>query len=182
MRDQVAAPERYDAGAIAFHWTVAALIVFLGGLGLLFGTIAKPSRPFWINVHGSVGLIYFALVIARLAWRAGHRPPPLPAGAGEFFRRASSGAHHLLYALMLAIPAAGIIAYVWHGRSFDYGLFQLNFGVPSDRAIFHPAEEIHQWLAYSLFALVGLHVAGALWHQYVRRDGVLSRMLPAAAR
>lgn len=182
MRNDVAAPERYDVGAIAFHWTVAALIVFLGALGLLFDDIPKPSRPFWINVHGSVGLIYLALVIARLAWRAVHPPPRLPAGVGELFRRASSAAHHLMYALMLAIPAAGIIAFVWHGRVFDYGLFQLNFGVPSDGAIFHPAEAIHQLLAYSLFALVGLHVAGALWHQYVRRDGVLLRMLPSAAR
>ena len=182
MRDQVAAPARYDAGAIVFHWTVAAFVLFLGGLGLLFGDIPKDSRPFWINVHGSVGLIYLALVIARLAWRAGHRPPPLPADVGALSRRASAAAHHLLYALMLLIPALGIVAYVWHGRLFDYGLFQLNFGVPSNKAIFHPAEEIHQFLAYSLFALVGLHVAGALWHQYFRRDGVLSRMLPAAAR
>jgi cytochrome b561 len=59
MRDTVSrqsvasAPERYDAGAIAFHWTVAALIVFLGALGLLFDDIPKESRPFWINVHGA---------------------------------------------------------------------------------------------------------------------------------
>ena len=182
MREQGAAPARYDAGAIVFHWTVAALVLFLGGLGLLFDDIPRASRPFWINVHGSVGLVYLAAVIARLAWRAAHRPPPLPAGVGAFWRRASTGAHHLMYALMLAIPAAGIVAYVWHGRLFNYGLFQLNFGVPSNRVVSHPAEEIHQLLAYSLFALVGLHVAGALWHQYFQRDGVLSRMLPAAAR
>src|SRR5579872_679839 len=182
MRDQVAAPARYDAGAIVFHWTVAAFVLFLGGLGLLFDDIPKDSRPFWINVHGSVGLIYLVAVIARLAWRAAHRPPPLPASVDAFWRRASSGAHHLMYVLMLLIPAAGIVAYVWHGRLFDYGLFQLNFGVPSNKTIFHPAEEIHQLLAYSLFGLVGLHVVGALWHQFIRRDGVLSRMLPAAAR
>jgi cytochrome b561 len=182
MRDQVGAPARYDAGAIAFHWTVAAFVLFLGGLGLLFEDIPKDSRPFWINVHGSVGLIYLAAVIARLAWRAAHRPPPLPADVGELSRRASAATHHLLYLLMLLTPALGIVAYVWHGRLFNYGLFQLNFGVPSDKAIFHPAEKIHQLLAYSLFALIGLHVAGALWHQYFRRDGVLLRMLPGAAR
>jgi cytochrome b561 len=117
-----------------------------------------------------------------LAWRAAHRPPPLPADVGELSRRASAATHHLLYALMVLVPALGVVAYVWHGRLFDYGLFQLNFGVPSDKAIFHPAEKIHQYLAYSLFALIGLHVAGALWHQYFRRDGVLLRMLPGAAR
>ena len=49
-----------------FHWAVAALVVFLGTLGLLFDDIPKESRPFWINIHGCVGLVYFALVIARL--------------------------------------------------------------------------------------------------------------------
>ena len=79
-----AGPARYGSGAIGFHWTVAALIVFLGALGLLFDDIPKESRPFWINVHGCVGLIYFALVIARLVWRATHTPPELPSDVGEF--------------------------------------------------------------------------------------------------
>ena len=182
MGDKAGAAKRYDSGAIAFHWTVAAFILFLGVLGLLFDDIPKPMRPFWINVHGSVGLVYLTLVVARLAWRIGHPPPRLPADVGEFSRRTSAAAHHLLYVLMALTPAVGIIAYVWHGRSFDYGLFQLNFGVQSDRATFHPAEEIHQLLAYALFALIGLHIIGALWHHFVRRDGVLLRILPGDAR
>ena len=158
MRNEAAAPERYDAGTVAFHWTVAALIVFLGVLGLLFDDLPKQVRLFWINVHGSVGLVYFALVVARLVWRIGHRPPRLPRNIGEFSRRTSFAVHHLLYALMLITPALGIVAYVWHGRSFDYGLFQLNIGVASNPAVFHPAEDIHQWLAYALLALAALHV------------------------
>ena len=172
------APDRYGAGAIAFHWTVAALIVFLGVLGLLFEDLPKELRPFWINVHGTVGLVYFGMVIARLAWRAGNRPPDLPSDVGEFSRRASHATHLLLYALMASVPMLGFVAFVWHGRVFDYGLFQIDFGVPSDRAVFHTAEEIHQLLAYALFGLAGLHAAGALWHHFVRRDRVLMRMLP----
>ena len=172
------APARYGAGAIGFHWTVAALVVFLGGLGLLFDDIPKETRPFWINVHGCVGLIYFALVIARLVWRATHTPPDLPPDIGEFSRRSSAAAHHLLYLVMVLIPLFGVVAYVWHGRAFDYGLFQLNFGIPANRAVFHPAETIHQWLAYGLFGLAGVHAAAALWHHFGRRDGVLMRMLP----
>ncbi len=175
------APDRYDVGAIAFHWAVAALIVFLGVLGLLFEDLPRQSRPFWINVHGSVGLVYVALVIARLAWRAGNRPPDLPPDVGELSRRASHAAHLLLYALMASIPMLGFVAFVWHGRAFDYGLFQIDFGVPSDRAVFHPAEEIHSFLAYALFGLAALHAAGALWHHFVRRDRVLMRMIPGGA-
>jgi len=175
------AAKRYGEGAIAFHWLAAALVVFLGVLGLSFDFIPREARPFWINLHVCVGLIYFALVLARLAWRAGHRPPDLPPDIGEFTRRTSVAAHHLLYALMIVIPVIGVVARVWHGRAFDYGLFQLDFGVASDPAVFKPAEKIHQLLAYALFALAGAHAAAALWHHYVRRDGVLLRMMPGGA-
>ena len=172
------ARERYGSTAVAFHWIVAALLVFLGSLGLLFDHIPRAVRPFWINVHGCVGLVYFGLVIARLAWRAFNRPPDLPPDIGEFDRRTSLAAHHLLYALMVLIPCFGVVAYVRHGRAFDYGLLTLNFGVASNRGVFHPAEKIHRWLAYTLFALAALHALAALYHHFVRRDRVLLRMLP----
>ena len=89
----------------------------------------------------------------------------------------SWGVHHLLYVLMLLIPVIGVVARVWHGLSFDYGVFQLNFGVSSNPALFHPAEKIHQLLAYALFALAGLHAAAAVYHHFVRRDGILLRMM-----
>jgi cytochrome b561 len=182
MRDAVKqsvapASARYGAGAITFHWTTAALIVFLGSLGLLFEDIPREARPFWINVHVCVGLLYLALVIARLLWRATHTAPELPPDVGEFSRRASFAVHNLLYVLMLLIPLLGVVARVWHGRSFDYGVFQMNFGVASNPAIFHPAEKIHQLSAYALFALAGLHAAAAVYHHFVRRDGILLRMM-----
>jgi cytochrome b561 len=54
----------------------------------------------------------------------------------------------------------------------------LNFGVASNPAVFHPAEKIHQLLAYALSALAGLHVAAAVYHHFVRRDDILLRMMP----
>lgn len=79
---------------------------------------------------------------------------------------------------MVLIPILGFVAYVWHGRAFNYGFVQLNFGNASNRDVFHPAQQIHQVLAYCLFGLAALHAAGALYHHFVRRDGVLLRMLP----
>jgi cytochrome b561 len=173
-----AATARYGSTAIAFHWAVAALFVFLGTLGLLFDDIPKESRPFWINIHGCVGLFYFALVVGRLVWRMWHRPPEPPLYIGEFDRRISRAAHHLLYALMVVIPIFGFVAFVWHGRYFDYRFAQLNFGVASNPDVFHLAENVHQLLAYCPFGVAALHSAAALYHHFVRRDGMLLRMLP----
>jgi cytochrome b561 len=65
--------------------------------------------------------------------------------------------------------------------AFNYGLFQLNFGMPSNPAVYRPVETVHQLLVYALLALAGLHAAMALWHQIVRRDGILLRMLPGGS-
>lgn len=169
---------RYGTGSILFHWIVAAMIVLLGVLGFLLEDIPKQSQNFWINVHGTIGLIYFALVLARIGWRMTHVPPDLPPDIGEFSRRISYPVHLLLYALMAIVPIVGIVAYVWHARAFDFGLFKIDFAIPLTRSVFKPAEEVHGWLAYCLFGLAGLHAVAALWHHLVKRDDILMRMLP----
>lgn len=177
---QSPAVPRYGSVAIAFHWLMVVLVVTVGVLGLLHDSWPKRTQAFWINVHALIGLCVWVLVMARLWWRLGHRPPDLPPDIGEFSRRSSYPVHLLLYLLMFVIPVLGIITFIWHGRVFDFGLFRVNPGVRSNRAIFHPTEDIHGYLAYALFALVGLHVLAALWHHFVRHDGVMSRMLPMA--
>ncbi len=176
------AAARYDAGAMTLHWVMVVLLVVVGALGLLHDSWPKATQAFWINVHALFGLSVWALVMLRLGWRLKHPPPALPAEAGEFSRRWSYPVHLLLYALLLVIPVLGIVTFLWHGRVFDFGLFKLDFGIRKDRAIFHPTEEIHGYLAYALFTLVGLHTLAALWHHFVRRDRVLQRMWPSGRR
>ena len=170
--------ERYGPVAIAFHWIVVALIVVVGVLGLLHDSWPRATQAFWINIHAMVGLTTLVLVVARLWWRITHRPPDLPPDVGELARRLSYPLHLLMYFLMIVIPLIGIVTFIWHGRVFDFGLFQIDPGVKRNRAIFHPTEDIHGYLAYALFALIGLHILGALWHHFIRHDGVLRRMLP----
>ena len=174
--------ERYSSAAITFHWTSAILVVGVGILGLWHDSWpSRPAQVFWINIHAVFGLVLFGLVIARLGWRIRHAPPALPADVGALSHRLSRCVHGLLYVLMLAIPILGIVTFIWHGRAFDFGLFQVNPGVRSNHAVFGPTEDIHGYLAYALFALAGLHALAALWHHFVRHDNVLRRMWPRAA-
>lgn len=174
-----AAAERYGSGAIAFHWVMVVLVIAVGILGLLHDSWPHATQAFWINIHVMVGLSVWVLVMARLGWRMRHRPPDLPADVGELSRRVSRPVHLLLYGLMLIIPPIGIVTFIYHGRIFDFGLFQINFHVKTNRNIFHPTEDVHGYLAYGLFGLIGLHALAALWHHFIRRDGVLLRMWPA---
>lgn len=75
-------PQRYGRAAIAFHWTIALLVVWVGVLGLLHDSWPKPVHVFWINVHALSGLALWILVLARYYWRITHDPPSLPADIG----------------------------------------------------------------------------------------------------
>src|SRR5579862_942195 len=163
---------RYDGVAVFYHWTMAVLVVIVGTLGLLHDSWPHATQAKWINIHALIGLAVWVLLVLRLSWRMGHRPPDLPPDVGEVSQRASYPVHLLLYLLLFVIPVFGIITFIWHGRAFDFGLFQVNPHVSSDRAIFHPTEDIHGYLAYGLFGLIGLHVLAALWHHFVRKDRV----------
>jgi len=171
--------ERYGSGAIAFHWIMVLLIVAVGILGLLHDSWPKRTQAFWINIHALFGLLVWVSVIGRFWWRSRHPPPSLPLEVGEFSRRLSAAMHRVLYILMFSIPIIGMVTFIWHGRALDFGVFRLNFGIRSNRAIFHPTEDIHGYLAYVLFALAGMHVLAALWHHFIRRDGLLGRMWPS---
>jgi len=179
---QFAAPskavEGYGAGAIAFHWSMFLLVVGVGVLGLLHDSWPKRTQAFWINMHAMLGLLLWLTLIARFWWRSRHTPPVLPSEVGNLLRRFSGPVHLTLYALMFITPIVGVVTFIWHGRIFDFGIFHLDFGVRSNRAVFRPTEDIHGYLAYALFALAGLHAAAALWHHVFLRNGVLGRMWP----
>ena len=172
-------PARYTLPAILFHWTSFALVVFVGLLGLSFGLFPRSSRMFWINIHAVFGLAVLALAMARLLWRMRSPPPPYPEDVSAITKRLSQPVHLLLYALMVILPIVGIVAFVWHARVFDFGLFKLDFGVASTKPVYEAAEELHEMLAYSLFGLAGLHGLAALWHHFVQKDAILQRMWPS---
>ncbi len=169
----------YGGLAIFFHWTMAVLVVVVGTLGLLHDSWPHETQAKWINIHALLGLATWVLLMFRFAWRLSHRPPDLPPDIGEFSRRTSYPVHLLIYLLLFVIPVFGIVTFIWHGRVFDFGLFRVDPHVHSNRAIFHPTEDIHGYLAYAVFGLIGLHVLAALWHHFIRHDRVLLRMLPS---
>ncbi len=179
---QADSSERYSPRAILFHWSTSILIVVVGVLGLLHDSWPRQTQAGWINIHALIGLAVWVLVIVRFGWRSTHTPPELPPHVGEFSRRLSYPAHLLLYVLIFVIPIIGVVTFIWHGRAFDFGLFRLDFGIRANRAIFHPTEDLHGYLAYTLFALAGIHALAALWHHFIRRDGVLLRMWLARRR
>jgi cytochrome b561 len=167
----------YGSAAIAFHWLMFALVLCVGTLGLLHDSWPKQTQAFWINLHALLGLALWFTLLARAWWRSQHPPPPFTESV--FSRRASKLVHFALYGLLFVTPIVGIITFIYHGRVLDFGIFKVDLGIKSNRAVFHPTEDLHGYLAYALFALAGAHALSALWHQFILRDGLLGRMWPA---
>ena len=182
---------RYTGTAIAFHWAIAVLVLGLIGSGWwMTGAIRDPARQAQAyevyQLHKAFGLCVLLLTLGRLAWRLTHRPPPLPAHMNAFERIGAHGAHILLYGLTLAVPMLGWAMVSTSPLGFPtvpFGLFEWPhlpiLGPNDDAAAVEAGFKLgHKTLAYLAATLVVLHVAAALKHQFVDRDGLLGRMLP----
>ena len=103
-------PERYGAVAIALHWAIGIALLAQIAFGFLLDDLAPrgtPARTGVINLHKSTGIVLGVLILARLAWRLQHRPPPWPAGFTGLRPRLATLGHRALYACMVAVPLAG---------------------------------------------------------------------------
>lgn len=181
---------RYGAVARALHWLIALLIVTQIALGWTMGAVAKPTGRMLEGWHISFGVLVLLLTLARIAWRLTHRPPPTPPGLSGWERGLAHAVHAGFYLLLLAIPLTG-----WFMESIGkrpihvFGLTWPHFpGVgallagQNPRAVKEALEQIHgSPLVWAMIALIVLHVAGALKHQF---DGhpVLWRMVPGLKR
>jgi len=173
---------RYTGAAIGLHWLMALMI--LGSLGMgwyMSGLPFSPTRLKYYNWHKWVGVTILSLAVVRLLWRLTHRPPAL----SDRIRRtmpgwqhaASEWTHRLMYLLFFMVPllgwayssAAGFPV-VW------FGVLPLPDFVPKDKALAEAIKPFHAIGAYTLLALVVLHVAAAFKHHFVDRDGLLARI------
>uniref|UniRef100_UPI0035CBD0E9 cytochrome b n=1 Tax=uncultured Sphingomonas sp. TaxID=158754 RepID=UPI0035CBD0E9 len=181
---------RYSKVAMVLHWVVALLILTNVALAWTWPNLADAQVRPAIDLHKSIGITILGLAVLRILWRFGHRPPPLPRGYAKWEVGASHVVHWGLYAILFAMPLTGWImdsAYkdAASHPMFLYGLFQwprLGFIMALDpgtkKAVHDGFGAAHEIIAYAVYALVGLHVAGALKHQWLDGTKELQRMWP----
>lgn len=181
-------PVRYTRPAMVLHWLVAAGILVNLTLGLTFDSMPEGWVRPAIDFHKSVGITVLGLVILRVLWRAAHPPPPMPAGYAPWERRLAHGVHYALYGLIVVVPFSGWLHdSAWRAApTHPLVLFGVvpwfRIGAVGGRpaaAQDHLHAVLgawHMWLAWGLLALVVLHVAGALKHQFLDRQPEVQRM------
>jgi len=183
MRVRASVALRYTRTARILHWLVALFILTNLAIGLCMehfpGYLHKS--PEWNGIlfwHGSIGALVLWLVVARIIWRSGHRPPPLPMSVPTWQAWMAHGVHGLLYVAMLALPLSGYAHRVAGNHPVSF------FGLWSWPDLFEPNESlrvlfggIHIYLALGLGGLLVLHLGAVLKHLLIDRDGVVRRML-----
>jgi cytochrome b561 len=190
---------QYTKTAIILHWLIALIIFAMFALGWYMADLPKEApkamafdlfdlgvytwqlseevspRTFYFNLHKSIGVTLFVLVLFRILWRISHRPPALLDSMSVVEKKIATAGHHLLYLFMVAMPISGIVMAVnskyglkWFGVLLVEGLDNLEL-----RECF---EEIHEVLGIIFALLILVHILGALKHKFINKDQTMSRM------
>jgi len=170
---------RYPLSIRILHWLMALMIIGLLAAGLIMVKLPHgPDRDFVFALHKSFGLTVLALAFLRVAYRLRLGAPPLPGIIPAVERFMARLGHLALYTFMFVMPISGYV------MTASFAVKPVNwFGIPLphligiDRDRGKLADEIHEWAAYLLIAMIVLHVGAVLLHYLKQRINLLQRML-----
>ncbi len=173
-------PERYGLIAILIHWLVAVTVIGLFALG--YWMVDLTYYDDWYkrapDIHRSIGLLLFGVMLLRVLWRAvNQNPAPLPE-----HRRweviSAHLAHNLLYLLLFVAMISGYLISTADGSSISvFGWFDVPSVTGQVKGLEDTAGTVHYWSTWAIVALAAVHAAGALKHHVIDRDRTLRRML-----
>jgi len=171
--------QRFTVAQRVVHWLMAVCILAMLFIGVgMLSTIA-PKYLTLVSIHKPLGIAILVLALIRLAVRLRYRAPALPADLPQPMKLAAYLSHYALYALMIAMPLLG-----WGMLSAAaypvvlFGAVHLPSILPQSDSLHTLLWNAHYYLAFAFFALILMHVAAALFHAFVRRDGVFEAMAP----
>jgi cytochrome b561 len=158
------------------HWLMAVCILAMLFIGVGMVSTIGPDYLSLVSIHKPLGIAILLLALIRLVTRLVRGSPPLPRQMPEVMKLVAKLSHVVLYLLMIALPLIG-----WGMLSAaDYPV--VVFGIrlppiaPHSNSLHSLLWDAHRLLALCLFALVMLHLAAALLHALIRRDGVFQTM------
>ena len=176
--------ESWGAPAKFFHWGIAVLVLAQFALGWAAAEWRLSPLKFELFVwHKSIGMLILSLAVLRILWRLANRSPAMPADMSHWERNAARSSHLILYLLLIAMPVSGWIVNSAANIPFSiFWLIPLPHIVAPGEATADLAKSVHFTLFVALSAVVLVHIGAALRHHFVKRNDVLTRMLPGRSR
>jgi cytochrome b561 len=168
----------YDNVAVALHWTTALLVLVQFVSAITWDYFPRETRETMEGLHVSLGVLFTAVIIARIVWRLlpGHQISSLEVG---WVGIASKSVHYLLYALLAAQAVSGFVFRWAQGHPVEF----FGLGIPAPFAALprpqrHTIHNVHEYIGWAIVIIAFGHALAALYHRYVLHDRVLQRMLP----
>lgn len=163
------------------HWLIALMILGQFATGWLAENETNREAGYvLIRNHFQFGVLLTGLILMRVLWRLSHRPPEPPPGEPPWRDFTARAVHGLIYLLLITLPIAGYIVWVHMKAEMDvFGLFAVPalFTPPvEDERLRATAWYVHFYAGWALIGLIGLHIAAALFHQFILRDGLIRRI------
>ena len=171
----------YTGTAKTLHWLILALLLVQFVVGWLMPDIERDTVPdTLINLHLSMGATILIVAIVRLGWRLTHSEPAPYDGLPPWQMWSARVIHWSLYVLLFVVPILGWLNASWRG--FPVVMFGIELPALIGKRVpgWRWTGDVHQFFAYTMLAIAAVHIAAALYHHFIRKDGVLQRMLPGS--
>ena len=163
-----------------FHWVMALMIIGIVVAGFIM-TRMEPSDLKWYiyGQHKAFGVLILMLIPLRIIWRFLNTHPSLPKSVPNWQKKAANANILLLYIVMVVMPVTGFMMSYFGKHPINmFGLFTIPSVDEKVSELSGPSHWIHMQVAWVIAASVLLHLGGALYHHFIHKDNVLSRMLP----
>ena len=177
-----AAPRNWDSGLKALHWSMALLIPIAWVLAVLREDQPRETVIKLMMAHKSIGLLVFALLLVRIAWRLSHAAPETEKTPWEpLAGLAAKAGHAVLYLLMIAVPLGGAAASFAAGRSLPFfGLFEIASPMAANKELAETIGGVHEFFGHALLMIAFAHAVVGILHHVVLKDRTLLKMKPFA--
>ncbi len=174
--------DHYPATSKSLHWLIAASVLTTAPVALAMTRVAAgPTQDALYNLHKSLGALILILMVLRWINRLTVGAPMADPAIEPWQRALSATVHTLLYLLLIAMPIVGYVANSAFGAPTPFfGLFSLPPIIGKNEALSEQLFTLHRYTGWFVILLALTHIAGALFHQFIRKDNVLKRMLPRA--
>jgi len=173
--------QRFNPVQRLLHWIMAVCILTMLFIGVGMVSTIMPKYLVLVAIHKPLGIAVLVLAVLRLIVRLRYGAPPLPADLPAPMKLAAELSHYALYALMIAMPLIGWA--MLSAAAYPVVLFggvHLPPILPQSDNLHTLLWDAHFYLAFVFFAMILMHVAAALFHALIRRDGVFQAMAPVS--
>lgn len=173
-----------EFGTVAkfFHWTIALFVIFLIPLGFCMADASAGTlKSVLYSLHKSCGLTVLFLLILRYLWRLLNRRPKYPVGTPVWQAKMANWSHTALYLLLFLQTLTGWIMSTAAGKPPNFWwvvVLPAPWVSSNSSSLTAVCRFIHHYCAWVLVGLICLHILAALYHWWIRRDGVFQRMQP----